>query len=115
MSVNKKTTRKAFREAVFERDRYRCAVCGRAGQDRQGSNLHLKFHRESSPVDLDAHHVTNRNLMPNGGYVKENGISLCPECHVSAEAEEDGFAPQNLYEIIGSSVEKARFASEKLA
>jgi len=81
--TRKKEMRKKFRDAVFKRDGYRCVVCG----------------FESSPErvehELDAHHVTPREEMPNGGYVKENGVSLCDPskagrplghgCHFKAE------------------------------
>ena len=58
--------------------------------------------------------------MPNGGYVKENGISLCPEHHEMAEVYHStgkalpGFSPQELYALVGSSREKAIRASNKL-
>lgn len=60
--------------------------------------------------------------MPNGGYVKENGISLCPKCHYEAETfhilqgagAKQGFFPDDLYKLIGSSKEKAIEASNKL-
>lgn len=101
MSAKKKQTRSAFRTAVFERDGDRCVVCG-AGHP------------------LDAHHVTDRNLLPNGGYVKENGASLCDACHVKAEVFHStgtafpGYSPEDLYAKIGSDFEKARKASERL-
>lgn len=74
---------------------------------------------------MDSHHITDRNDMPNGGYVKENGISLCKygenpltlSCHQKAElwlkGEEliEGFSPDDLYKLIGSSKEKADKAS----
>ncbi len=69
---------------------------------------------------LDAHHIADRNLMPNGGYVKSNGISLCHDCHVKAEHFHStgeaypGFAPDNLYAAIGSSRELAEEASRRL-
>lgn len=69
---------------------------------------------------LDAHHITDRNLMPNGGYVKENGISLCPPHHENAEVFHStgtplpGWAPDDLYEAIGSTHQRAIAASEKL-
>ena len=56
--------------------------------------------------------------MPNGGYVPENGISLCAECHREAEAHHrgepipPGFSPAEVYARIGSSEEAARAASE---
>ena len=60
--------------------------------------------------------------MPNGGYVKENGISLCKgedgtSCHekaemwLSGESEPEGYSPEELYNLIGSSKEKAHQAS----
>ncbi len=106
----KHLVRKKFRDAVFTRDQYRCACCG----------------FESSPdVDesqqLDAHHITPREEMPNGGYVAENGISLCWTCHVFAEdyyangKTVKGYRPEDLYTLVGSSYEKALRSSERLA
>ena len=60
---------------------------------------------------LDAHHITDRSLMSNGGYVKENGISLCEKCHLKAENRENGYSPEVLYELIGSTKEEAEQAS----
>ena len=71
--------------------------------------------------ELDAHHITDRNLLPNGGYVKENGISLCPACHEKAEvfhstgSSVEGYSPDDLYKKINSSYEKAVEASNKLS
>lgn len=106
MSQKKKAIRESFRNKTFERDGHKCRVCGAAGHDSDY---------------LDAHHITDRNLMPNGGYVSENGISLCPECHVKAEvfhstgAALPGFSPEELYVLIGSSYERAVKASERLS
>lgn len=119
----KKQIRAAFRTAVFRRDRYRCAMCGRLGKDRQGGNAHEEFHRSAAIaelVDLDAHHITDRNEMPNGGYVKQNGIGLCAACHLLAEVFHEtgnahpGYSPDELYARIDSSLEKAQRASLKL-
>lgn len=98
----KQQVRENFRNAVFERDNYKCKVCGEEAKD--------------------AHHITDRSLMPNGGYVKDNGISLCHDCHMKAEtfhitegrAWEDNMHPDDLYKLVGSSKEKAITASEKL-
>jgi len=92
----KKLIRHNFRTAVFTRDDHACRMCGATG-------------------DLDAHHITDRNEMPGGGYVAENGISLCPECHVEAERYHssgktewpEGWHPDDLYKVIGSSHEVA--------
>jgi 5-methylcytosine-specific restriction endonuclease McrA len=96
----KKLVREHFRTKVFTRDKHRCRVCGKKSDK------------------LDAHHVTDRNEMPNGGYVKENGISLCQICYLKAEQHhlghevESGFMPADLYKLIGSSYELAYAKSE---
>lgn len=56
----------------------------------------------------------------NGGYVKENGISLCYSCHENAEVfhstgtAHPGYHPDDLYKMIGSNHDKAYKASERL-
>lgn len=62
----KTLTRDAFREGVFARDRHKCVVCGAPAQD--------------------AHHLIERRLFPDGGYVLDNGVSLCSAHHREAEA-----------------------------
>jgi hypothetical protein len=107
MSQRKKQVRKEFRATVFARDGFACAACG------------FQSAPERAEDELDAHHITDRNELPNGGYVAENGISLCAKCHRKAEAfhrgEEipPGFTPAELYARIGSSEEDARTASER--
>lgn len=103
MSNNKKQIRNNFRTAVFKRDGYKCVFCN---------------HTEN----LDAHHITDRNEMPNGGYVLENGISLCPIHHEDAERFHitggkewvPGMHPDELYNVIGSNRELAIKKSENL-
>src|SRR5574339_63559 len=101
MSSTKKAIRKYFRDTCYKRDGFRCAMCG------------MKSSKEKAEEELDAHHITDRNLMPNGGYVKENGISLCPDCHVKAEVYHstgtsvEGYSPDDLYKAINSNLEKA--------
>jgi 5-methylcytosine-specific restriction endonuclease McrA len=103
MSAQKKLIRKNFRDKVFNRDGNKCVFC-------------------DITEDLDAHHITDRTLMPNGGYVLENGITLCSDHHLIAETWHtsqhqewvDGFHPEDLYLKIGSSHEKAIRASKKL-
>ena len=108
MSRQKSLVREAFRDAVFARDAYRCRICGFEPARDQVIEL------------LDAHHITDRANMPGGGYVKENGISLCAECHLRAEeyhqtgAATEGWHPDDLYRKIGSSHEKAVRASARL-
>lgn len=107
MGASKKEVRRKFRLEVFKRDKNKCRVCDTPA---------------SVETTLDAHHITDRNEMPYGGYVKENGIALCPKCHRKAELfhetggkqHEAGFHPNDLYKKIGSSIEQADAASMKL-
>lgn len=100
MSNKKKEIRNNFRTKVFSRDKNKCVLCQKPA--------------------VDAHHITDRNEMPNGGYVLENGISLCESCHLLAEeyhisnGEKYTYHPDDLYKLIGSSKQKAIKASESL-
>lgn len=103
MSLKKKQIRQNFRDAVFCRDGYKCVFC-------------------DITENLDAHHITDRNELPNGGYVKENGITLCHKHHEDAEIwhqfngelYEEGMTPADLYVKIGSTLEEAIEASKRL-
>ena len=108
MSTQKKLIRQKFRDDCFQRDGYKCVTCG------------YKSSVQKAEQELDAHHITDRREMPNGGYVKENGISLCEECHKKAEEFHStgtavpGFSIEDLYTAIKSSLEKAKKASLRL-
>lgn len=103
MISQKKLIRQHFRDGVFARDNNCCAIPGCVVS-----------------TNLDAHHITDRNLIPNGGYVKENGISLCEQHHKDAEVFHstgtalNGFSPADLYRLIGSSEFVAKEKSKKL-
>jgi 5-methylcytosine-specific restriction endonuclease McrA len=104
----KKQVRKRFRDVCLKRDKYQCVMCGviSTAEDHK---------------DLDVHHITDRSQMPAGGYVMENGISLCSNCHLKAEEFHSTgtafpeYAPEDLYAKIGSDLEQAITASQKLA
>lgn len=104
MSDEKKKVRAQFRSSVFDRDGHKCRIC-----------------KAPDAGHHDAHHITDRNLMPAGGYVKENGITLCPRCHERAEVFHQtgkavlGYSPADLYALIGSSLDLATQKSQKLA
>lgn len=51
---------------MFERDHHKCVVCGADAED--------------------AHHLMERRLWMDGGYHLDNGVSLCSEHHLMAEA-----------------------------
>lgn len=114
--MNKKEIRKNFRDAVFKRDGHKCIMCGITSADWRKANNEVV----TGDTYLDAHHITDRHLMPSGGYVKENGISLCPDCHLKAEqfhstgVSHPGYAPDDLYKKINSTYEKAVEASNRL-
>jgi hypothetical protein len=65
VATGKLLTREQFREAVFARDKRRCLVCGERA--------------------LDAHHILERRLWPDGGYYLDNGASVCGIHHLEAE------------------------------
>lgn len=105
--MGKKEVRNKFRSAVFKRDGCTCRVCSTKRPEEE----------------LDAHHITDRSLMANGGYVASNGITVCKdECHMKVEKFhisggmewEDGLHPDDLYRKIGSSREQADKDSERL-
>lgn len=107
--LTKKEIRQKFRDETYLRDKYKCRGCGL--QATPGNALQY----------LDAHHITPREEMPNGGYVKENGISLCNmKCHMKAEmflkgeSQDSQFSPKSLYKCIGSSRELAEKKAAQL-
>ena len=103
MSAQKKLIRQKFRDSVLKRDRNKCVFC-------------------KATDNIDIHHITDRTLMPAGGYVKENGIALCPQHLEMAEqfhqsggaASAEDFNPSQLYRKVGSSYDKAVAASQRL-
>lgn len=93
--MSKKVVRENFRNDVFSRDNFKCVFC-------------------DITTDLDAHHITDRHLIINGGYVKENGITLCSLHHDLVEdwnrygeVTDVKYHPESLYKMINSSKEKA--------
>lgn len=123
MNYNKKDIRKNFRKEVFERDNCTCQICGTI----------MSFEPEKY---FDSHHITDRSEMPNGGYVKENGITVCRDnsfinistgkftdsCHMKCEKYhisngedwEENLHPNDLYRLIGSSYDIAYKKSKEL-
>ncbi|RYE94490.1 MAG: HNH endonuclease, partial [Myxococcales bacterium] len=112
--------RRAMTEKERVRERFRAAVFRRAGHRCQGPGCSFRSREATSGHDLDAHHITDRREMPHGGYVADNGIALCPTCHERAEVFHstgtavEGWHPDDLYRVIGSSREQAETASAKL-
>lgn len=105
---SKKLIRENFRNSVFKRDKNTCLVCGK---------------KHENIKTLDAHHITDRNEIVNGGYVKENGITVCIEnCHFKVEQFHisegndwyEGLHPDDLYKKINSSKELAIQKSKSL-
>jgi len=103
----KKQIRAKFRSDVYTRDNFTCKVCNTKREEEE----------------LDAHHITDRNEIINGGYVASNGITVCQdECHMKVEKFhisggqdwEEGLHPDDLYRMIGSSKEQAVKDSERL-
>lgn len=60
--------RAEFKVRVFARDRHTCVFCTRPA--------------------VDAHHILERKLWPDGGYYLDNGASVCEEHHWACETTE---------------------------
>jgi len=58
-------TRDEFRNSVFNRDSFICALC-------------------NNPA-VDVHHIIDRKQFTDGGYYIDNGVSLCSQHHIDAE------------------------------
>ena len=107
--MSKKDIRINFRKVCLDRDKDTCKMCG-----LKASN------REEALNIFDVHHICDRSLMIAGGYVLQNGITLCHSCHIKAEQFHStgksftGYSPEELYIKINSSLDKAIDASEKL-
>lgn len=101
-----------FRNDCFKRDNYQCRMCGY----KPDSKAFLDW-----PLPLDTHHIVDRSLMPSGGYVTANGISLCHDCHLWAEEYHalgvplPGYSPSDLYAKIESNYEWAVLLSDALS
>jgi 5-methylcytosine-specific restriction endonuclease McrA len=97
----KQAVRKAFRDICLQRDNFKCKVC----------NLVAEPDSRNQYLELDVHHITDRNLLPDElKYVEENGITLCKVCHKDAEKFHisdgkewvHGLHPNDLYTLIES-------------
>lgn len=79
----KNQNRAKFREAVFKRDNNKCIVCSKDA--------------------VDAHHLVERCLWKEpseqGGYIVDNGVSLCSLHHI--EAEKNIILPKTLRKLAG--------------
>jgi hypothetical protein len=89
----------SFVNAVNARDMFICRVC-------------------ESQDFVKPHYILNKNLFPNGGAVRENGIALCCKCHEKARAWDQFsdnlyYSPAIFFEIIGSSLIEAIEADAK--
>ena len=63
-------SRRDFREQVFSRGNGSCEICA--------------TYDLVSPA-VDAHHIIERRLWPDGGYYLDNGASVCGSCHLLCE------------------------------
>jgi len=65
VNTPKLLTRDQFRDAVFARSNHKCVFCGEPA--------------------VDAHHILERRLWPDGGYYVENGAAVCGLHHLACE------------------------------
>ena len=76
--------RKEFKKIIFERTNNKCCV--------PGCNCDA----------VDAHHILDRHLWSNGGYIISNGASLCAKHHI--DAEEGKITPRQCIEYMNISL-----------
>lgn len=74
-------TRNDFRDGVFKRDWHSCVVCKVKGRRIIDCERNLY----DDGAKLDAHHILERRLWPDGGYYLDNGVSVCEPCHMKCE------------------------------
>jgi 5-methylcytosine-specific restriction endonuclease McrA len=61
---------KAWRYAVFTRDKFTCQLCGK-----------------KMPADkLEAHHIKPFSVAPELEHMVSNGMALCHDCHVKTDS-----------------------------
>ena len=66
--MEKLLTREEFKALVFSRSKGLCVLCGAEA--------------------VDAHHIIERRLWPDGGYYLSNGAAVCAPCHIRCETTE---------------------------
>lgn len=71
--VRKSIEYKTWRKSVFERDGYRCVLCG----DKRGHNL-------------EADHIKPFASNPELRFVTDNGRTLCHDCHTKTDTYLNG-------------------------
>lgn len=83
-------TRKEFRQKTFERDKFKCILCG----------INAIFDSDGEVTNLDPHHLIERSLWDDGGFYLCNAATLCdPTCHM--KAEQTLVSPEELREKCG--------------
>ena len=71
---------KAFREAVRQRDGYRCRRCGKPVRRTLDHLAHDAAH---------VHHLRGRNVAPEDKYNPDAAITLCGACHRREHSQYD--------------------------
>lgn len=103
---SKKEIRSNFRNECVKRDN---------DSEKEGYCTCRVCQEEFPLNEIDVHHIIDRNEIPNGGYIKQNGICLCQECHKKAEVYHqtngikwtEGYHPDDLFSCILSCKEEA--------
>jgi hypothetical protein len=65
---------KEWRDFVYQRDRFRCQICG----------------KHCERVDIVAHHINGFSTYPSLRFTVANGTTLCRRCHIKLHRDEGG-------------------------
>lgn len=75
---------KNWRQSVFRRDGFICVDCRKRGGN------------------LEAHHIFRKSIFPHLALIKENGVTLCENCHYALRKREEKHAERFLRKIVST-------------
>lgn len=85
---DQRMARERFRSAVFARDSFTCVVphCTEGPGSTRYTGFSIADPSQRGETGIDAHHLLERRLWPDGGYHVDNGVTVCSRHHLEAEA-----------------------------
>lgn len=81
----KQTSLEGFSDAAIKRNLLEMATALGGGKIGEGAIRYMGMQTPVPQDAVDAHHIIERRLWPDGGYYLDNGASLCEIHHIQAE------------------------------